>query len=133
MSKAPLVEELDPRSEDAVPEDAAVVPEVAATEPHEGDDLPETSLGLTAAGSLLAVAAAAWMMGGIFIGLLPRLVAVGGAVLGVGMVASSYRMSRPAVTQYLALPVGIIAGALLMLPDTSGGSANLPSLVLEAI
>lgn len=134
MSESPVVEERDPRLEAGVQPDATTAPVKESAAPLQGDeDRPEPSVVLTCAGTLLAAVAAAWMVGGIFIGFVPRAIAVGAAVLGVGLVGASYRMSRPAVTQYLAGPLAVVLGAVLMLPDTSGGSANLPSLVLEAV
>lgn len=81
----------------------------------------------------LAVAAAGWMCAGIFKGWPARAVAVAGALVGSGLVAASYRSRRPAMIQYLVLPIAIVLGAILVLPDTRGGGASLPGLVAEAI
>ncbi len=92
-----------------------------------------TSVVLTGVSTLLATAAAGWMCAGVFRGGLARPVAVLGALIGVGIVTLSYRTRRPSFVQYLALPIAIVVGALLVLPDATGGSANLPSLVAEAL
>jgi hypothetical protein len=84
----------------------------------------------TAAAAFLASAAAGWVMGGIFTGIGARLVAVLGAAIGAGSVALG-RRSRWG--QLLALPVAMVVGAILVVPDATGGTANLPGLVLEAL
>ncbi len=88
---------------------------------------------LTCAAVLLSSAAAAWMLAGIFQGVLPKVMALAAAAAGPGLVAASYRTRRPAVVQYLALPLALAAGAAVVVPATTGGSANLPSLVVEAV
>lgn len=88
---------------------------------------------LTSVAAFLAAAAAGWMCAGIFRGSLPRLAGLLGPLVGVGVIAVSYRTKRPTIVQYLALPACMLAAALLVLPDTTGGSANLPGLVAEAI
>lgn len=81
----------------------------------------------------LAVAAAGWMVGGIFQGLLPRFVGVGGALIGCGSVALSFRTRRPSAVQYLGIVAAVVVGVALVAPDAGGGSANLPGLVTEAL
>jgi hypothetical protein len=97
------------------------------------DDAQPVSVLLTSLAAFLAAAAAGWMVAGIFRGALPRVIGIVGPGLGAGMVWASYKTKRPSMVQYLAAPVAILLGAILMVPDTSGGSANLPSLVVEAI
>lgn len=91
------------------------------------------SVPLTSAAIFLSVFAAGWMATGVFRGTFPKVVALVGAALGVGLVALSYRTRRPSIIQYLALPAAVVVGAILVLPDAQGGTANLPSLVSEAI
>ncbi|HEX9713823.1 MAG TPA: transglutaminaseTgpA domain-containing protein [Actinomycetota bacterium] len=81
----------------------------------------------------LASAAAAWMAGGLFRGVAPRAIALGGVLLGAGLIVWSTRTRRPTVVQYLVLPAAIVGGALLVLPETGEGSANIISLVAEAL
>lgn len=88
---------------------------------------------LTAAAVFLSATAAAWMCAGLFRGLFPKGVALIGPLLGAGMVAFSYRTRRPSIVQYLALPAALLVGAILVIPDATGGTANLPGLVAEAI
>jgi hypothetical protein len=90
-------------------------------------------VGLTCAAVGFAGAAAGWMLGGVFDGALPRVLAIGAAVAGAGVVWASQRTTRPGIWQYLSLPFAIVIGALLVLPFATGGSANLPSLVKEAV
>jgi len=111
------------------PPDSAVVGGVAPVDSVEGP----VGVGLTCAATLLATAAAAWMLAGVFEGALPKVVALTAAVIGPALVAGSYRTSRPAAVQYLALPLALAGGAALVVPATTGGSANLPSLVAEAV
>lgn len=88
---------------------------------------------IVAAAAALSAAAAGWMAAGVFDDVLARAVAVGGALVGAGSVALSYRLRRPSAIQYLALPLAAVLGALVVIPETTGGSANLPSLVTEAL
>ena len=91
------------------------------------------SVALSCAAAFLAAAAAGWMCAGIFRGSMPRLVGLLGPLVGVGVIALSYRTRRPSIIQYLALPTCMLTGALLVLADTTGGSANLPGLIAEAV
>lgn len=96
---------------------------------------PETSFGvpLTCLASFLAVAAAGYGAGGLFHGAFPRVVGVGAAALGAGMVFLSYRTSRTALVQLATVPVAVAAGVLLVLLDEGGAGTNIPSLVTEAL
>src|SRR5207248_2688423 len=60
-------------------------------------------------------------------------IGVGGPAVGVALVAASFRVRRPSAVQHLALPVALVLGALAVVPDAGGGSANLPHLVLLAL
>lgn len=114
--------------------DRDVEPQVSA-EPA-GDAAEATrpvGVGLSCVAVALATAAGGWLIAGAFEGLAPKLVALTAALAGPGLVALSYRTRRPAIVQYAALPLAVVAGALLVLPDATGGSANLPSLVAEAV
>lgn len=118
---------------DATDEVPVVEASPAAVEQHATAG-PSTSEVLTVCGAaFLSAGAAGWMAAGVFDGSFARVVALLGALLGAGMVALSYRLRRPSVIQYLIAPVAVVAGALLVIPDAQGGSANLPSLVAEAL
>ena len=105
-----------------------------ATPPAESGGPPPIGEVVTiCSAAFLAAAGAGWMAAGVFEGVAPRLVAVAAALLGAGIVALSYRVRRPALLQYFTLPVAIVAGALLVIPDAQGGSANLPSLIADAL
>lgn len=100
--------------------------------PGGGERRPASAF-LTCVAVFLAVVGAGWMSAGIFHGALPRMIAILGALVGVGPVAFSYRTRYPSAIQYMTLPFALLIGALLVLPDAKGGSANLPGLVSEAL
>ena len=112
-----------------------------ATEEPRADGAPERgapeeqpiNVPLATLAIFLSTSAAGWMCAGIFRGVFAKGIAVLGAAIGTGIVGVSYRTRRPSIVQYLALPVAIVVGALLVLPDAQGGSANLPGLISEAI
>lgn len=99
----------------------------------ERDDEPPVNPLLTSISAFLSAAAAGWLAGGLFDGMVPRFIGVLGAAIGAGMVALSYRSRRTAMVQYLGIGVAALVGALLVIPDAGAGSANLPSLVVEAV
>lgn len=107
--------------------------ELAARPVVEGIETAAPSPLVTSLAVFLSTSAAGWMVGGIFQGFLPRLVGVLGALIGTGAVALSFWSRRPSVVQYLGIAAAVAAGVLLVLPDAQGGSANLPSLVVEAL
>jgi hypothetical protein len=84
-----------------------------------------------AAAAFLATAAVGWMLGGVFNGMLPRIVGIAGAAIGAGVVAISYRMRNPSTLQFLALPAAVAAGIVLVAPSASG--TTVPSLIIEAV
>ncbi len=115
--------------------DVPTEPDLVGVDPTSYDEGPDRPAGvlLSCSAVALATAAAAWLLAGVFAGALPKVVAMLAAVAGPALVAISYRTRRPAVVQYLALPIAAAAGAALVVPATTGGSANLPSLVAEAV
>ena len=117
---------------------ATLTPPEVETEPAAIPDLPEEATAAsgpplsTCGSALLATLAFAWVAGCVFDGLLPRVVAVAGAILGVGAVLGSTRTRRPSLTQYAGAGAAVMAGALLAV-SFAGGDANLPALVVEAL
>ncbi|MDQ1446079.1 MAG: hypothetical protein QOI20_2543, partial [Acidimicrobiaceae bacterium] len=111
----------------------APIDDPAHTEDAEDASAALTSPFLACTTALLASAAAGWMAGGVFTGLTARLVGVLAALLGAGMVWLSYRTRIPVVVQFLIMPVAVVLGGVLIAPDATGGTANLPSLVVEAL
>ncbi len=107
--------------------------EAERREAQEGPEHQPADPLLTSLAVFLSATAAAWMCAGLFRGLFPKAVALIGPLLGAGMVAFSYRTRRPSIVQYLALPAALLVGAILIIPDATGGTANLPGLVAEAI
>lgn len=120
----------DPRADEA-PDEHAADPTDATSDRSEGPAFRDVLI--VCAAAALAAAAGAWMAAGVFDDVFARIVAVGGALVGAGSVALSYRLRRPSAVQYLALPLAVALGAVVVVPDTAGGSANLPSLVTEAL
>jgi len=113
--------------------DPAPAPDAPLDGPPPGDDEAAVNPVITAASGFLAAAAAGWLAGGVFSGFVPRLVGVLGAAIGTGAVALSYRTRRTALVQYAGVAAAIVTGAVLVMPDAGSGSANLPSLVVEAM
>jgi hypothetical protein len=99
---------------------------------------PSATMGATArlaiaAAGALATAGAGFATAGVFRGVLPKVIAVAAALYGGGMVALSYRVKKPALVQYLTVPGALVIGALLVATDATGGSANVVSLIVEAL
>lgn len=97
-----------------------------------GDGRPPVRVTAVVLAAALASAAAAWMAGGLVRGVIPQLIGVAGVLIGAGITYSSVRLRIHAV-QYAVVPVAAVVGALLVVPDAQGGTANLPGLVGEAI
>lgn len=90
--------------------------------------------GYVVAAAVLAAAGAAWLVGGVFLGgLFPRLVGLAGVAVGGGLTALSFRMRRPELLQYAVVPVAALVGAILVSPTATGGTANLPALIGDAL
>jgi hypothetical protein len=120
--------------------DASAPTGAEATAPL-GREADEASPGLspaqalrTAAAGALSASSAAWMVGGLFDGVIaPRAIALLGVLVGCALTVLSFRSRRPAVLQWAVFPVAAIVGAVLVAPSASGGTANLPGLVAEAV
>jgi hypothetical protein len=96
-------------------------------------DAPPVNPLTTSIAAFLSTASAAWVVGGLFTGIQARLVGILGGLIGAGFVALANRGRRGAALQYFALPLAMVVGAVLVIPDATGGTANLVSLVKEAI
>lgn len=119
-----------------VAEAAVIAPPAPDRQAPEGDEdgvATEVSPWLASGASFLSTAAAGWMVAGVFTGSFARFVALTAALLGAGMVALSYRTRTPVLLQFVVLPLSVVVGAILVAPDATGGTANLPSLVVEAL
>ncbi|HVV75618.1 MAG TPA: transglutaminase domain-containing protein [Mycobacteriales bacterium] len=81
--------------------------------------------------AFLSTAGVGWMLGGIFTGTTGRLVGVGGALIGTGVVALAERWRWGGLSQLLALPVAVLAG--IGLATSSAGGTNPFRLVSQAI
>lgn len=109
----------------------AAVP--ATVEQQTEDEEPRVGAGAVCVAAFLSAAAAGLAAGAVFSGMLPKLVGVAAPALGAGMIWLSARSQRPTFVQILVFPAAALAGALLVLPSATGGSANLASLVVEAL
>ncbi|HVF11590.1 MAG TPA: DUF3488 and transglutaminase-like domain-containing protein [Actinomycetota bacterium] len=107
-------------------------PDLATPPPlPESERPPSTIMGLASA--LLASGSAAWMAGGVFRSGSARWIGLLGCLIGVGLIALSQYSRRPAAIQYSVLPVSVLVAIGLVLPDLSGGTANLFGLIGEAL
>ena len=129
----PHDDDLDFEASGADPENGERPEAADAVRDASAEEEQPVSVLLTSLAAVLAAAAAGWMCAGIFRGSLPRVVGLLGPAIGAGMVWLSYRTKRPSLVQYLAAPVAMAVGALMIIPDTAGGSTSLPSLIIEAI
>ena len=123
----------------AVPAAAAGAPvllpaAVPVPQPADPADLPAARPGRVLVAALLATAAAGWMVGGVFVELLARLVAIAAGAFGVAGVALAVRQGRT-VLQYLLVPAGFVLGYVvaLVLPNATGVTGTVPELVRAAI
>ncbi len=103
------------------------------TEPETQEEQRPINQILVGLAAFLVSCGAGWMMSGVFGGIFPKFVAIGGPLLGAAIATYSYRMRNPNILQFLVMPVCAFVGALIVLPDLTGGSANLPSLIVEAL
>ncbi|GAC1576594.1 MAG: hypothetical protein NVS3B24_06580 [Candidatus Dormibacteria bacterium] len=95
------------------------------------DARPRLALRPVMLAALLSASGAGWMVGGLFRGILARLICVGAVALGVGVVAGSFRTARPAVLHYLLAPIALVAAAAVSVPVAQG--ATLPDSIVAAI
>lgn len=118
---------------DGTDEPAADVDGSGGDDESHDQDARVVRVPLVALASALSCLGGVWMVTRLFRGgLTPIAVGVCGVGLGVGLVALSYRMRRPATVQYLVLPAALALGAALA--TTGGGSGgSLPSLVADAV
>ncbi|MHB8719226.1 MAG: DUF3488 and transglutaminase-like domain-containing protein [Candidatus Dormibacteria bacterium] len=126
----------------AVSDDSAVVTDDQvldtgdAVDPAAAPPADDANLGAgrVALATALVLGGAAWMAGGIFNdALTARALAIAGVLVGAGIGWVSHRSRGLGFVQYLGVPAALLAGALVTLPFTTGGSASLPSLVGEAV
>ncbi|HEX6487352.1 MAG TPA: transglutaminase domain-containing protein [Candidatus Dormibacteraeota bacterium] len=110
--------------------------EVAA-EPPEGAAGAETLAVNPITTTLAAIASSAgagWMAASIFRDFTAHFVALGGVVLGGGLVLASFRGRRGATFQYLVIPLSVVAGIALVAPDAQGGGSNsITGLIEQAV
>jgi transglutaminase-like putative cysteine protease len=120
--------------EPAVDEAAGAATDEAAPAPADhSTSTPEpiASALVVGAAAFLATASAGWMFAGVFGGVLPRIAAVGSALIAAGGAVVSYRTRITALVQYAVLALAGVFGVALMAPDM--GEASVPSLVRDAL
>lgn len=125
------------RDEAVVDPDPIALPPMGAPDSEDGDGAPaERALHvpLVAGAAALSTAAAVWMSGALLRGAwMPRLLGLAGTLIGVGLVALGARRPRGRLHQLLVVPVAAVVGAMAVAPAATGGTANLPGLVAEAL
>jgi transglutaminase-like putative cysteine protease len=89
--------------------------------------------GLVVGAAALASLAAAVLATSLFRGSAPKAIALAGVALGAGLSWLATRLERGAALQYLVLPIAAVVGAILVAPAATGGTANLPGLVSDAL
>ena len=101
-------------------------------EPQAEQAVPQQpGVAVTALAALLAAAAFGWIAGGIFAGVLPRILGLLGAAYGVGVALASTRSRRPSLVQYVGAAGAVVLGALVVLPVADG--ISVPTLVSQAL
>jgi hypothetical protein len=110
-------------------------PGVPTGNPLDDDDAkPEIALSRLLLAAFLGTAAAAWMVGGAFVGFLPIVItslAAAAGVAGVGIAVRSGRSWR----QYLIAPAAFVLGyaVAVLLPNPTGIKGTVPALVRAAV
>lgn len=101
---------------------------------HAVDDEPVVRPTPLAIASALSGLAPAFLVARLFRGGIAPYVSTGlGVLVGVGLTWLSYKAKRVSLLQCLIVPVATLVGAILVAPAAKGGSANIPSLVVEAL
>ncbi|MFN2539708.1 MAG: transglutaminase domain-containing protein, partial [Mycobacteriales bacterium] len=70
---------------------------------------------------------------GAYRGTMAYVVSAVGLVIGGLCGMLSYRLTRPAIVQWLTLPFALVAGAAFLAPDAATGTASFGNLVLDAL
>ena len=99
----------------------------------DGQEAPGADVIRIVLSAYFAAAAAGWMFSGVFGSVLARSLGLVGPAVGAAIVGTSFRFRRPSAVQHMAVPAAFVLGALTVVPDAAGGSANLPHLVLLAL
>ncbi len=110
----------------------AQVPGDDTTEPT-GDETVAVNRATAALAAGLSAAGAAWMVSSMFRDFSAHLVALGGAVLGTGIVLLSFRIRRGTWLQYTLVPAAVLVALVLVAPDARGGSSGFVQLVVDAV
>jgi hypothetical protein len=120
------VEALAPAEAGMTPDSGAQPPPDVETadaeqEKTQVDARPPINPTLTTVGAMLATAAAAWVVGGIFRDFSAHLVGLLGVVIGGGIVLLTTRRPGGAYLQFLVVPAAALVGAVLVALDSHTG------------
>lgn len=121
----------EPRVEDVL-DDTAVIDDTAVAVDAEEAPEPEHEPTRIAVAIGFPVIAAAVMVGGIFLGVSPRLYAIVGGLLGLGLATVLARVRKPLVVNLLVLAGLFAIGLVMVLPMGPGNVSALRTLVSEA-
>jgi hypothetical protein len=126
------------RRDEVVAEAEAIVSAEAMADAAGTTDAPNEEVALhvplVAGAAALATAGGAWMAGALLRGAwTPRLLGLVGTLIGVGLCALGARRPKGRVFPYAVLPAAALAGAVAVAPAATGGTANLPGLVGDAL
>lgn len=113
-------------------QDAIAVREPALDE-VEAPQGPRANPTITIAASTLASTAAAWMVAGMFRDFSAHLVALLGVAIGAGLMLASQRMRTASWLEYLVLPLALLAGIVLVAPDTGSTQGGFGGAVSQAL
>lgn len=114
---------------DLPPAELPSPPSTAAPSPG-SDEANPTIVGASAA---LSAAAAAVLVGGLFIGPLATMIGLAAVAVGAGLVTLSYRLRRPALLQWFVVPVLAVFGSVAASLNAGTGSRDPFQLVISAL
>ncbi|MHB8513322.1 MAG: transglutaminase family protein [Actinomycetota bacterium] len=112
----------------AQPEDEELI---EAPQEPEPEPVEEASPLVVALASFFATAAAAWTVGGLFAGMMPRIVAIVAAGIGAGVTGYAVGKRRGAIWHAAALP--IVATLAVVLSLAAGAHGGLLGAIRDAI
>lgn len=124
----------------ARPDETTTIPETGGIAPATPHDMTagEDDEGLEQAPLRIAISvgfpviAAAVMVGGVFLGISPRLYAGVAGILGIALAVLVARVQRPVVSNLAAIGGLLAIGALLVIPSGVGNLTGLRSIVSDA-
>ncbi len=135
-TEGPDLSTLEQRAEEHLADESGMVEaEVEAAAAAAGEEAPEELLPASnrlAVATALPTIAAAVMVGGIFLGVSPRVYAAVAGLLGVGLAVGASRIRRPAAANAVIIAGLFLIGLLMVVPTGLGNLASLSGLVRSA-